>query len=113
MDAIAGGEDGALKAMTTTGISASTRSKARTPISTLKMTLPQGMDRRFDGIDALLALSTGCGDYSGRRDRGLGSIRERRGRSSFMLPGQPGACHRYRSPLKAEVPLTRFVSWDR
>jgi hypothetical protein len=39
MDAIDGGDDGALKAMTATGISASTRSKARTPTSTLNMAL--------------------------------------------------------------------------
>ena len=42
MDAIAGGDDGALTAMTTAGIIASTRSKARMPASTLTMTLPQG-----------------------------------------------------------------------
>jgi GntR family transcriptional regulator, transcriptional repressor for pyruvate dehydrogenase complex len=35
-----GGDDGALQAMTTTGINVTTSSKERTPISTLRMTLP-------------------------------------------------------------------------
>jgi hypothetical protein len=42
IDAIAGDEDGALKAMTLTGIIAMTRSRARTPISTLDMTALTG-----------------------------------------------------------------------
>jgi hypothetical protein len=39
---MAGGDDGALKAMTVTGIIAMTKSRARTPISTLDMTALTG-----------------------------------------------------------------------